>query len=680
MAIKWLNNVKRTGITSDVPEEEVQQIMIVNSFCFIIAILCTFYGVGLAWISGEWIICWSALVFVAGFLSALFFNKYHLYSAAKFSLPFTISTLILYYGQMFGEATEVHLLCLFLSGVPLLIFNKKEQFLKCICIMMPIVCLVLLEVNHHYAIIPPLRLTNAVTNSFRWLIMGVIFLLNCIILSFYQQNINNLLQVLGIRNDSLVRSHEEVELQKSQLRSMNKELILTNIHLEAQVEERTEEIRKSKLLLEETLENLRNSYATLQAQENELKHQVIVLHDTRKNLAIAKDEADKANHAKSKFLREISHEIRNPLNIIIGFSDILIHQQSSQLLPVDAQEMIHHIDSSGRGLLEIINNVLELAKIEAGRKDDILNEPFNIRDWMHNLVAVAQSNAKTKDLHVNLILDHKLPERIVADRKHLTQVINNLVGNAIKFTPKGKNITVHCSEVDGNSWCIRISDEGIGIAEDRLPFIFQPFVQADNTVSHNYGGTGLGLTISKHLVELMGGAMEVTSEIGIGTCFTIVLPLVEAAMEEPRTEQQPKTWEKMPAGKRVLVMEDNLLNQKVMHKYCQGMGLDIEVAEDGEKGIEKALKNPPDLIFMDMHMPNLCGTAALLALRTYPNLQHIPVVAISADAFYEQQQEALRDGFNDYLVKPIEYSRLYDTLSKYLITANQTSVQVSSEE
>jgi CheY-like chemotaxis protein len=242
------------------------------------------------------------------------------------------------------------------------------------------------------------------------------------------------------------------------------------------------------------------------------------------------------------------------------------------------------------------------------------------------------------------------------------------LGNALKFTPSGKKVTLHIYPQEPAQWCIRVADEGVGIPKEKQKLIFQPYEQADETIHQNFGGTGLGLTISRRITELMGGDIEVWSEPGQGSAFTVTLPLVEQASARP--EEQPrderKEYAAFPAERRVLLMEDSEINQMIMERFFSHLGIALHIANNGEEGLEMAHTCRPDLIIMDMHMPKLSGNEVIRLLREDPELRHIPVIAISADAFREQQKEALDAGVNEYLIKPVEFDRLYSVMDKYL--------------
>lgn len=660
------NIIKKTGVTSAMKDDDRRKVMVVNSFSFLTALLCTFCGISLSVISGHWIILYTALAFVAGFLSILLLNKNHHYALAKFGLLFVYCTVMLYYGTTFGESTQVHFLGLFLIGVPLLICSPREKGLKCACLALPITGLIVLEANYYYQVFEPMELTRSMTFAFRWLIMTVVVVLNGMVIIFHQDSIVSLLKTLSIRNKALRKTNEAIAGKEAELKLAYKELESYNEKLEREVAQRTAQLNANYTVQGKILEDLRNTMAEMQRKDVQLEQYVAELEVLKGHLTTARDEAENANAAKSAFLREISHEIRNPLNAIIGISYLLLNDNKNKV-PQSIVSYIENIYTSSHSLLEIINNVLELAKIEAGKTDDIRQESFALRDWVRSVVTIYQNAAKIKDVGLQLQIDHTLPTHILGDRVHLTQILNNLLANAIKFTPANKKVTLYCFRQGSNEWCIRVADEGVGIAKEKQGLIFQPFEQADKTIYHKFGGTGLGLAISKRIAELMDGKIEVWSQPGEGTAFTVTLPLkIEKNQQLQETVPGKKQFSALSSDKRILLMEDNQTNQMIMERFFANIGIKILIADNGLEGVEMVRAHLPDLIIMDMHMPKLTGREALQIIREDPALRHIPVIAISADAFREQQESAIAAGVNEYLIKPVEFDRLYEVVDKYL--------------
>lgn len=666
-----LNHIKQTGLHADMREEDMRKIMVVNSFSFLTAILCTFCGVTLAAISGDVSIFFTAMGFVACFLSILLFNKKRRFAAAKFGLQLTFCLVMLYYGSTFGESTQVLFLGLFLIGLPLLICSRRESALRFFCLVMPLLTLFLLETNYYYEIITPMEMDRSTTFIFRWLIMTVVVLLNFMVITYYQRNINSLLKRFNRRAESLRKRNIVVEEKENELIRANRELENYNERLERVVEQRTHELTTHNHVQEVMLNELNKTLEKLKEKEAEQKIYVKELEMLKKDLLKACEEAERANAAKSTFLRELSHEIRNPLNAILGISQLLASNEGNRYkIPGNIVAYIKNIHTSGRNLFEIINNVLELARIEAGKTDVVTNAPFVLREWVYNVTSVCRDIARVKGVNIHLQIDHKLPEQLISDRAQLTQIANNLLANAIKFTPGHNNVTFSCFRLGADNWCIRVTDEGEGIPEEKQALLFKPFEQADNTIHKRFGGTGLGLAISKRLTELLGGSISLWSEPGIGSAFTVTLPLI-SCMEEPEKsgEMMPAKNEQKPQlqpGRKVLLMEDSATNQLVMKEFFAHLDIPLLVTDNGDDGLRIARERLPDMIILDMHMPGMSGVEVIRAIRRDAMLHHTPIIVISADAFEEQRKIAYSEGVNEYLTKPVLFEELSSMVDQYL--------------
>ncbi|MBF0350367.1 MAG: PAS domain S-box protein [SAR324 cluster bacterium] len=378
----------------------------------------------------------------------------------------------------------------------------------------------------------------------------------------------------------------------------------------------------------------------------------------------AKLQADAANRAKSEFLANMSHEIRTPLNAILGFSQLLSRKASALSLPDKMYAYLRTIEQSGEALAELINNILDLSKIEAG-KLSVSNEPVTIKLLIQTIFHINSAAAKNKKLDFQYFISPQLPERIISDRSKLNQILINLVANAIKFTPDGKQIML--SGFRKGSWLVlEVRDQGIGIPRDRHQAIFEAFEQVDKSITRNYGGTGLGLAITKKLVELLHGTIEVQSEPAQGSVFTVKIPLEEAQQEEPEAEIKNRTEYHFLHDNKILVVEDEPTNQYMITELFNGLGLEITIANNGREGIEQTLKLKPDLVLMDIHMPEMNGLEAIENIVSHPEGKQIPIVILSADAFNEQINDAMNKGASGYLTKPIRLKQLFAVLDRYL--------------
>jgi len=389
-------------------------------------------------------------------------------------------------------------------------------------------------------------------------------------------------------------------------------------------------------------------------------------------LAEVRDEAVAANRSKTAFLANMSHEIRTPLTAIIGFSESLLDSKQPIAERIDA---IRTIIRGGKHLLRIINDILDVSKIEADRLDieEIDVNPFEVLDDVQAIVSLL---AEDKGLQFEIEYEFPLPTRIVSDPLRLKQILINLCNNAIKFTSRGR-ITVHAAcNAARRAMTFQVRDTGIGMSPDQVNQLFQAFSQADVSITRQYGGTGLGLYLSRQLAERLNGSISVESTPGQGSCFTLTIATGELSPDvfvesrpEPPKKASPLTASDVWVSGRVLVAEDNVDNQKLISLLLRRAGAEVELAENGQVAVGMARQQPFDLILMDIQMPVMSGLEAVQALRRdgYPGT----IVALTANATREDTETCLAAGFDDFMSKPIEKNRLYETLSRHLRKSRQ---------
>lgn len=402
-------------------------------------------------------------------------------------------------------------------------------------------------------------------------------------------------------------------------------------------------------------------------------------------LMTAAEEANAANKAKSAFLLSISHDIRTPMNAIIGFTNIALHQNTVS----DIHDSLEKVQKSSNHLLSLLNDVLDFTRIESG-KVTISPEPVDITQLTDNVQAIMNGLLYTRDLKFELHREIPKNSYVLADVVRIREVLVNLLGNAVKFTKDGGKITLDISSYPGadekhiiTRYVIR--DNGIGMSEEFQKKLFDPFSQEDDANARTqYKGTGLGMAITKKYVDMMGGSIAVESKKGVGSTFTVEIPL-ELAEQVIQSEQKQHLHRDL-TGIHVLMAEDNDLNAELATIMLEDAGMTVTRASDG-KEVVNLFKNHPrgtyDLILMDIMMPNMDGHQAAKAIRTLgierSDAVTIPIIALSANAFIDDIQESLDSGMNDHISKPINMEELIDTITKY-INHDQENKEVNSDE
>ncbi len=386
-------------------------------------------------------------------------------------------------------------------------------------------------------------------------------------------------------------------------------------------------------------------------------------------LALANAQLAKAGKLKDEFLASMSHELRTPLTGILTLSEALLEKLHGPLNPKQ-EKYLKVVEESGRHLLVLINDILDVAKIQSGRVH-LERTQIDVEELCQSCVRLVRESVGVKRQRFNVqTTPHGM--RVHLDSRRMKQVLVNLLGNAVKFTPEGGELGLL---VKGENEAIRFEvwDHGIGIAPEQMPNLFQPFVQFDSSLSRQYNGTGLGLALVKQLVELHGGRVEVTSEPGKGSRFSVLLPW-DGALTVPKVSALPV--EAAPAASvtpaqrkgRILLCEDNIVNVTTVRDYLEVKGYEVIVADNGEAGVAEVQKCQPDLVLMDIQMPKMDGLEATRQIRLLNDkkLNRVPIVALTALAMPGDRERCLAAGVNEYLTKPVRLSELVTLIGKFL--------------
>ena len=403
----------------------------------------------------------------------------------------------------------------------------------------------------------------------------------------------------------------------------------------------------------------------------------LAANDTQKlneKLEIALKKAEDASLAKTSFLNNMSHDIRTPMNVILGYAQLMENELNGKDIP-EALEHLEKLQQSGNLLLSIINNVLDMARIESGRME--IDENYcRIEDVWKSLFAVFDEKARKKNisLHYTMNVEH---EHVLTDVTKVKEILVNILSNAIKYTPAGGSVMVYVDELpcDESGYMIvriRISDTGIGMSQDYLTKIFEAFTREKNTTKSKIAGTGLGMSIVKNYVDLLGGTIDVESELGKGSTFTVTLKhrIADERYYVKKHIEEPGTGNEILEGRNILLAEDNDLNAEIAEEILERAGLRIERVENGIQCVNRILKMPAgtyDMIFMDIQMPQMDGYKATRTIRNLPDKDKacIPIIAMTANAFAEDKRKTMEAGMNAHLSKPLNVPELMDTIRKF---------------
>ena len=402
----------------------------------------------------------------------------------------------------------------------------------------------------------------------------------------------------------------------------------------------------------------------------------LAANDTQKlndKLEIALKKAEDASLAKTRFLNNMSHDIRTPMNAILGYAQLMEDELKEKDLP-ETSEYLKKLQQSGNLLLSIINNVLDMARIESGRME--IDENYGmIEDIWQTLFEIFDDEAKKKNiaLHYTINVEH---EHILTDVTKVKEIFVNILSNAMKYTPSGGSVMINvdelpCSEPGYMIVRTRVSDTGIGMSQEYLTNIFEAFTRERNTTKSKIAGTGLGMSIVKKYVELLGGTIDVESELGKGSTFTVTLKhkIADENYYVKNYAENPETYSEILKDRKILLAEDNDLNAEIAEAILERAGLKTERVEDGIQCVNKIEKMPAgtyDMILMDIQMPKMNGYKATQAIRRLPDKDkaYIPIVAMTANAFEEDKRDAFAAGMNGHIAKPIQVDKLLSTLAE----------------
>jgi signal transduction histidine kinase len=409
-----------------------------------------------------------------------------------------------------------------------------------------------------------------------------------------------------------------------------------------------------------------NIFLNLYRQRKSLEHEISKRIVVEEELIRAREQAEEAARAKQQFLSVMSHEIRTPLNAIINTTHFLLEGDPRK----DQMNNLGTLRFSADSLVQLVNQILEYSKIDAG-KIEFESADFELRQVVKWICQSLEPEANLKGIRLESNIGEGIPIVIKGDCQRVSQILMNLVGNAIKFTEKGKvslSIEVLHDKADSVELAFRVTDTGIGIPHDQQEKIFESFTQGSAKITHEYGGTGLGLAITRMLVERQGGHLEVKSRPGHGSTFSFALPFIKSRKRQLRTLKTISKDFRSLKGIKVLVAEDNVINQKIVLKILNKWDAFPDIAENGKVALQKIRKNHYNLVLMDLHMPEMSGYAATVAVRKLKGdyYRDLPIIAVTATAFAEDRNKFASFGMNGYIIKPFTPPELYSKITHFI--------------
>jgi signal transduction histidine kinase/CheY-like chemotaxis protein len=393
-----------------------------------------------------------------------------------------------------------------------------------------------------------------------------------------------------------------------------------------------------------------------------IRRQVSTLNKLNEDLELARNSAENALRAKSAFLANMSHEIRTPMNGVLGMTQLALESSS----PEQVKDCLDTIKSCGEGLLGIINDILDFSKIEAG-KLSISKDIIEPRVYLEESTTALSLAANQKQIKMYLSIAPEVPRFFIGDELRIRQIITNLASNAIKFTPAGGRVDLRFKWINAPSRLeIEIQDTGVGIRPELIPNLFTPFSQADSSITKHFGGTGLGLSITKRLAELMDGSISLASTASVGSTFSVVLPAPPYHDDNHRLPTSASSITKLPEN-RILLVEDNSVNQKLAKRMLEKRGQNVTIANNGNEALEIMARESFDIILMDCQMPGLDGfeTTRRLRMRELKGSERVPIIALTASVTAEDRSACIAAGMDDHIAKPIDFQNLEKAIGKF---------------
>jgi len=466
-------------------------------------------------------------------------------------------------------------------------------------------------------------------------------------------------------NESYLAFEKDKELSDHAFTVSQQEYVEINSLLREEVVLRQLSIQKLKSILGHLVSENKESFTErdddLLEIVDQLNDEINRRKEVEEQLLLAKEEAEKANIAKSNFLSVISHEIRTPLNAVIGMGHLLHKNQPRP----DQVENLNALRISADNLLVLINDILDFNKIEAG-KLDLEEAPFNVKKLVKDIVRANTNGANERENGISLLIDDKIPDYFLGDSLRLGQVLNNLVSNAVKFTQKGFiSVRVDLAELNAGTAIIKFSviDTGVGISSENLRGIFLPFMQASSSTTRKYGGTGLGLAITRKILQLLNSDIEVETKVGKGSnfFFSVELNIVAA---DPANPYQYDIIDFDLKQARILLAEDTMFNVLYATQLLESWNSQVKVAENGALAVEMMKTGQFDLVLMDLHMPVMDGYTATVKIREFNAT--IPIIALTASATIDVRERVTEAGMQDYVTKPLNPDDFYVKVRRYL--------------